>query len=67
MAASNLSPKNARWEAVKEFLRVVLFAAIGSALAAGAAAANLVNDPILQVAIVTLVTSIGKAWDKYIK
>lgn len=58
--------KSARWEAVKEFLRLVVFGAIGGGIAAAAVAVNLINDPIIATAVAAFIAYIGKAWDKYV-
>lgn len=51
---------------VMEFLRVVTFAGIGAALAAALAWAQLIQDPMIQLILVTIFTSAGKAWDRKI-
>jgi len=60
-----IKDKAAFIEALKEFLRIVLIAAVSAALAG---AANLVGllDPFWATVVTTLLTFIGKAWDKYI-
>ena len=58
--------KSARWEAVKEFLRLVVFGAIGGGIAAAAVAVNLIHDPIIATAVAAFIAYIGKAWDKYV-
>lgn len=51
---------------IMEFLRVITFAAIGAALTAALAWAQLIQDPYIQLTLVTLFTSAGKAWDRKI-
>lgn len=53
-------------EALKEFGRLVLIAAVSAGLSSGVAALNLIHDPIILVGLSTFLTFIGKAWDKYI-
>lgn len=65
MAASTDTPAKARLEAIKEFLRLIVFSAIGAGIAAGGAAVNLLPDPWMQVGVAALIASLGKAWDKY--
>lgn len=64
MATVNKS--QARIEGLKEFGRIVLIAAVSSALVAAQAAAGVITDPVINVGLVTLLTSLGKAWDKYL-
>lgn len=66
MAASDKTPAQARWEAVKEFLRLVVFATIGAAIAAAGAAVNVLPEPWMVVGAAALIASLGKAWDKYV-
>lgn len=58
--------KSARWEAVKEFLRLVVFGAIGGAIAAAAVAVNVIHDPIIATGVAAFIAYVGKAWDKYV-
>lgn len=53
-------------EALKEFARLVVIAAVSAAIAAATAALNLIHDPIILMGLSTFLTFIGKAWDKYI-
>lgn len=56
----------ALWKATKEFLRIVLVAAVSAALAGAAVLAGFITDPIAFAVVTALLTSIGKAWDKYV-
>ena len=58
--------QHAAVEALKEFARLVLIAAVSAGIAAGTAALSLIHDPIILAALTTLLTFIGKAWDKYV-
>lgn len=53
-------------EGVKEFFRVVVLAAVSAALTAALSYASGLHDPLLQLALVTALTSLGKAWDKFV-
>lgn len=53
-------------EGLKEFGRVVLIAAVSAALVAAQAALGLITDPIINIALCTLIASLIKAWDKYV-
>lgn len=55
----------ALWKSIKDILRLVVFAAIGAAIAAAGAAVNLLPEPWMVVGVASLIASIGKAWDKY--
>lgn len=43
----------------------MVFSAIGAAIAGAGAALNLLPEPWMVVTVGALVTSLGKAWDKY--
>lgn len=53
-------------ESFKEFARLVVFAAIGSGLAAAGSAVNLLPKPWMVVGAAVGIASLGKAWDKFI-
>jgi hypothetical protein len=53
-------------EALKEFGRVVLIAAVSAGLVAAQAAVGLITDPITNVGLATLIAALIKAWDKYV-
>lgn len=52
-------------KAAKEFARIVLIAAVSAALA-GAAVLITNLDPLYAAVAAAVLTSIGKAWDKYV-
>lgn len=58
--------KNPKLEGLKEFGRVILISVVSAGIVAAQAAAGLVTDPIMNVALVALLASLGKAFDKYI-
>jgi anti-sigma-K factor RskA len=51
-------------EGVKEFFRVVVIAGVSAALTAAVSYAASLHDPLVQLALVTFLTSVGKAWDR---
>lgn len=56
----------ALWKATKEFLRIVVIAAVSAALAGAVVLVGFITDPIVFAVVTALLTSIGKAWDKYV-
>ncbi len=56
----------AQLEALKEFGRLVLIAAVTAGLMAGQAALGLITDPIVNVLLGTFIGAVIKAWDKFV-
>lgn len=54
------------WKAVKELLRIVFVTAVSAALAGAAVLAGFITDPLVFAVVTAVLTSIGKAWDKYV-
>lgn len=63
---ATVTKKQAILEGVKEFLRLVVIAAVSAGLAAAAAYFTNFNDPMVVVIGTTFLSYIIKAWDKYI-
>jgi uncharacterized membrane protein len=53
------------WKAVKEFLRIVVIAAVSAALAGATVFVGFL-DPLAGAVLGAVLTTIGKAWDKYV-
>ena len=53
-------------EALKEFGRLVFIAAVTAALAGAGVLVGLINDPLTFAIVTSVLTSLGKAWDKYV-
>ena len=64
--ALNATTKKALIDGLKEFARLVIFGAIGGAIAAAGAAVNLLPEPWMVTTAAGVITFIGKAWDKYV-
>ncbi len=56
----------ALWKATKELLRIVVIAAVSAALAGGAVLVGFITDPLTFAVVSAVLTSLGKAWDKYV-
>lgn len=63
---ATVSKQQAILEGVKEFLRLVVIAAVSAALAAAGAYVANINDPMVVVIATTFLSYIVKAWDKYV-
>lgn len=64
MPSKAVLKRQALIEGLKEFGRVVVIAAVSAGIVAAQAAAGLIQDPIANIILITMLTSIGKAWDK---
>lgn len=53
-------------EALKEFARLVFIAAVTAALAGAGVLIGFINDPLTFAIVTSVLTTLGKAWDKYV-
>lgn len=51
-------------EGIKEFGRVVLIAVVSAAITAATSYVAGIHDPIVQAVLLSVLTGLGKAWDK---
>lgn len=56
----------ALWKATKELLRIIVIAAVSAALAGAAVVVGFITDPLTFAVVSAVLTSLGKAWDKYV-
>lgn len=58
--------KDALIEGVKEFGRVVIIAGVSAAITAALSWAAGIHDPTVQLVVITVLTGLGKGWDKQV-